>query len=150
MNAPDRFELFILDDGQQKIEVREETRGAQHHRLYLQQRRPHARQSHLPAPPQIRLRHLLRIQGSPPALRNLRTPRHHRRQHHTQGRCRALLQGRHSGSEQGLDELPRRVAQPEDYRGGPARCRGQRSGQLLGRFGVKQRICILGVSGGRV
>lgn len=24
-NFPDRFELFILDDGQQKIEVREET-----------------------------------------------------------------------------------------------------------------------------
>ncbi|KAJ4380167.1 DNA-directed RNA polymerase II core subunit [Didymella sp. IMI 355093] len=26
MNAPDRFELFLLDDGQQKIEYKEETR----------------------------------------------------------------------------------------------------------------------------
>jgi hypothetical protein len=106
-----RFELFLLDDGQSKVEYKEETRKypaqlsppartdppynrcPQHRHLHLQQGRPHARQPSLAAPPQIRLYRLLRLQGPPSALRDFRAPRLDRWLNYTQRCYRPVLQG---------------------------------------------------------
>jgi hypothetical protein len=106
-------------------------RRTQHRHLHLQQGRPHARQSPLPAPSQVRLHRLLRIQSPPPALRDFRAPRLHRRHNHTQGCYNSVLQGRCWGPREVEAELPDRVVGQEDCQRGRGGTHGARAEQLL-------------------
>jgi len=133
-NVLPRFELFLLDDGQQKVEYKEETRKfidtslrllltihfrcTQHCHLHIQQRRPHTRQPPLPASAQVRPHRLLRVQSSPPTVRNVRAPRPDRRHNHTQGGHHPVLQGHRSGFARPEQQFPDRVARQEDCQRG--------------------------------
>lgn len=95
IDVPDRYELFILDEekGEKKVTYILDTRKIsphllphftlltihnrrpKHRHLHLQQRRPHTRQPPHRTPPQLPLRPLLRLQSSPPPLRDIRITR---------------------------------------------------------------------------